>query len=186
VPNGSWDGLRDTILPGNLFLKSVGGGVFESIAPPLEPRALRIAIGASVGSIDTAVSISVGLQIVLVRTHVFRHTGYKTIILMERIARIQLRCPVTHACDTLAVGNAWSVWVDGFDALNRQVYSLTSSTANPSTGPPVVTYASRDTTIAYVATVGTRAATVTARQVGSTWIVATRGALSDSLHLVVR
>jgi hypothetical protein len=185
VPNGTRDGLRDTILPGDLFLKSVGGGIFESIAPPLEPRVIKISIGASVGSIDTTVGRCIP-QCILIRTNEYRHTGYRAIYLMQRIARIELRCPDTHLCDTVAVGNAWSVWVDGFDALNRQVYSLTSSTANPSTGPPVVTYTSRDTAIASVATVGTRAATVTARKVGSTWIVATRGALSDSLQVVSR
>ena len=176
--------MRDTILPGDLYLKSSGAGAFQSIAPPLEPTVLKISIGASVGLIDTVVGRCIP-QCILIRTNQFRHTGYKTLIITQRVTRIQLRCPDGHACDALPVGGVWSVWVDVFDALNRQGYALTSSTANPKTGPPVVTYAVRDTAIASVAPVFTRAANVTARKTGSTWLVATRGALADSLQLVV-
>jgi hypothetical protein len=78
------------------------------------------------------------------------------------------------------------VWVVGFDALGRQIYALTSSTANPAGATPVALFTSRDTTIAAVVPVKIRAATVTAKKTGSTWIVATRGALTDSVRVVVR
>jgi hypothetical protein len=78
------------------------------------------------------------------------------------------------------------VWVDGFDALNRQIYALTSATANPPGSPPIATFVSRDTTIAAVSPVNIRAANVTARKTGTTWIIAIRGALLDSLQLVVQ
>jgi len=64
--------------------------------------------------------------------------------------------------------------------------ALTAATTNPLTGTPVATFVSRDTTVASVLLIGIRAATVTARKTGTTWIVATRGSLFDSLALVVR
>ena len=73
-----------------------------------------------------------------------------------------------------------------FDALNQPVVALHSPVANPATGPAVATYAVRDTNVAGLVPVGTRAATVSARKTGSTWIVGTRGTLADSLALVVR
>ena len=54
------------------------------------------------------------------------------------------------------------------------------------TGTPMATFTSRDTTVASVTPVGIRAATVTARKSGTTWIVATRNSLLDSLQLTVR
>jgi hypothetical protein len=104
----------------------------------------------------------------------------------QRVTRIQLRCPDTHACDTVSTGGGWSVWVDGFDALNERIYALTSATANPATGTVIATFAVRDTTIASVSPVGIRAANVTALKSGTTWIVGTRGTLLDSLQLVVQ
>ena len=100
--------------------------------------------------------------------------------------RIQLRCPDTHACATLAAGGAWSVWADGFDAQNQQIVALHSSVANPTSGTPVAIFLVRDTTVASFAAVGIRAAMVTARKSGTTWIVGTRGPLLDSLQLVVQ
>jgi hypothetical protein len=49
-----------------------------------------------------------------------------------------------------------------------------------------VTYLVRDTTIARASPVGIRATTITAINSGTTRVVATRGALADSLLLVVR
>ena len=111
---------------------------------------------------------------------------------MQRLTRIQLRCPDTHVCDSLGVGGSWSVWVDGLDALGDGIYTLSPdftparATTNPTTGPPIASYVSRDTTVASLVPVGVRVATVTARRSGATWIVATRGALRDSLQVVVR
>jgi hypothetical protein len=102
------------------------------------------------------------------------------------VTHIALRCPDTHACDTLSAGGAWSVWVDGLDALNQKIQALTSATANPPTGTAIATFAARDPSIVAVAPVGIRASNVTALHTGSTWIVATRGTLLDSLQLVVR
>ncbi|HEY2848428.1 MAG TPA: hypothetical protein VGI97_01010, partial [Gemmatimonadaceae bacterium] len=87
---------------------------------------------------------------------------------------------------SLAVGGTWSVWVDGFDARGLQIASLRTADTNPSAGPPIAVYTVRDTTIATLVPAGIRAATVTALKSGTTWIVGARGALSDSLQLVVR
>jgi hypothetical protein len=160
--------------------------MFQSIAPPLEPASLTIAVEALIGSVDTTVERVIGAEYVTVRTHQYRHMGYKSVVVTQRVTRIQLRCPDTHACDTLSAGGTWSVWVDGFDALGRQIVALTSSTANPAIGPLIVTYAARDTTVVRVTPVRIRAANVTALKSGTTWIVATRGALADSLQVVVR
>jgi hypothetical protein len=183
VPRGRFDGIADTVVDGGLFLKPSGVGNFQSIAPPLEPATLTVAVGASLGGVDTTES---RYPQGTVRYTLFRHSGYKSIVLMQRVTRIQLRCPATHACDTLAVGGAWSVFVDGFDALNHGIYALTSVVAHPRSDTPVATFLSRDTTIATVSPVGIRAAAVSARRSGTTWLVATRNSLSDSLRLVVR
>jgi hypothetical protein len=175
----------DTIIPGGTVFKPSGPGAYQSISPPLEPATVTIAISASVGQIDTTVARCIP-QCITIQTEQQRHTGYKSVVLTQRVTRIRLRCPDTQACDTLAAGGTWSVWVDGFDALNRQIAALTSSTANPKLGPAVVKYATRDSTIASVTPVGIRATTVTALKPGATWIVGTRGSLADSLQLVVR
>jgi hypothetical protein len=139
-------------------------------------------VKATIGTIDT----TLGRDYQAVQTTVWRHEGSKSVVVTQRVVRIQLRCPDTHACDTLSAGAAWSVWANGYDALGQPIFALVSSTANPATGTPIATFVARDTTIASVAPVGIRAATVTARKTGSTWIVATRGPLLDSLQLVVR
>ncbi len=115
----------------------------------------------------------------------WRHKQKRSVVLTQRVTHIQLRCP-DAGCDTISVGAVWSVWVDGFDALNRKIVALTSATANPTTGTPIATFAVRDPSIAIVNPVGIRAANVTAVKSGATWIVATRAALLDSLRVIVR
>ncbi len=183
----------DTTVDGTKYVSNASNGTIQVRDLPLEPASTTIGLHADIGTIDTMFSIllpgvTVGgyEQFEFVKGTLARHIGTKLIVLMQRVTRIQLRCPDTHACDTLSVGGTWSVWVDGFDALNRQIASLTSSTANPTSGPPVVTYTVRDTTIARSAPVGIRATTVSALKSGTTWVVASRGALLDSLQLVVR
>jgi hypothetical protein len=177
-------GAGDTTVAGETLLRPLAGaGLFQSIAPPLEPTTVTVAIAALLGATDTTVAT---WETGTVHTSVYRHVGYKRVVVTQRLVSIRLRCPDAHACDTLAVGGAWSVWVDGFDALNRQIYALTSSTANPAFGPAVASYSARDTAIASVTPLHTRAATVTARKSGTTWIVATRGRLADSLQVVVK
>jgi hypothetical protein len=179
-------GTGDTTVAGDSLFRPLGGGLFQSTAPPLDPATVSMTVEVLIGGADTTVGRFIDGRTVAIHTEQYRHVGYKTVILTQRLTRIQLRCPDAHACDTLAVGGIWSVWVDGFDALNRQIYAMTSSTANPTHGPAVVSYTSRDTTIAKVTPLHARAATVTGKRIGATWIVATRGALLDSLQLVVR
>ncbi|MGH7656458.1 MAG: hypothetical protein ACREN6_17550 [Gemmatimonadaceae bacterium] len=194
--------LGDTVLQGS------GNGSYQSIRPPLEPYSFKIAIEVWLGTIDTTIAVfprgcpgpSGTLHIPLPR-----HVAYKTVVVTQRLTRIQLRCPDTHACAPLSVGAIASIWVDGFDALGRQIAAIPNAAANPATGNPplpyatkdtailrvqkgnnpVATYVSRDSTIARMTPVGVRVARVTAVSPGSTWIVATRGALADSLQVVV-
>jgi hypothetical protein len=158
-----------------------GPATFRSNAPPLEPATSTVVVSARLGSIDTTVRQGT----ITVRTYAWRHVASKNVVLTQRVVRVQLRCPDTHACDTLAIGGTASVWADGFDALNHKIVSLTSATANPATGTAVATFAVRDPSVATVAPVGIRAATVTARSTGTTWIVATRGSLTESLAIIV-
>ena len=197
------------VVDGSTILHGNGGGAYQSIAPPLEPYVFKVAIGVQVGTIDTTVSVGVcgaAGGSVTVQTNASRHVAYKTVVVTQRVTRIQLRCPDTHACAPLAVDDSAFIWVDGFDALGRQIYALTSSTANPAsnnppfqnfwldsaivrsatTNNPVVSYLSRDSTIARTTPIGIRVVRVTGVQPGSTWVVATRGALRDSLQIVVR
>jgi len=155
-------------------------------APPLWPQVRTTTIEADIGAIDTEPPSAGGGIGPVTPIRIYRHFGSKTVVVTQRVVRIELRCPDTHACDTLPTGGSWSVWADGYDALNQRIYALVSATANPSSGTPIATFVSRDTTIAGVAPVGIRAATVTARKTGSTWIVGTRGSLLDSLALAVR
>ena len=181
-----FNGSRDTVVDGANYLQADGTGAFQSILPPLEPATIKVSIGALYGAVDTVVQRYLPCcGYATIKTKTYRHVAYKPIVLMQRVTRIALRCPDTHACAAQPVGGTWSVWVNGFDALGQQIVVLTGAATNPATGPPVVTYTSRDTTIAKVAPVGIRVANVTARKIGSTWIVATRGALADSLQLVV-
>lgn len=181
--------VRDTamVLQGSLFLTAGQNGQFQSINPPLEPLTVRVSVEALIGQIDTVVTRALPptYETVVIRTVQYRHVGYKSIVLTQRLSRIQLRCPDTHACSPVSVGGTWSVWVDGFDALGKQIKDLTGSTTNPDTGTVVATFASRDTTIARVVPNGVRVANVTALKSGTTWIVATHMSLLDSLQLVI-
>jgi hypothetical protein len=204
-PTNGADPCWTLTVRGDTALKGNGNGAYQSILPPLEPYSFKISIEASVGTIDTVTSYMACRGPVEGRITAPRHTGYKTVVITQRVTRIQLRCPDTHACDPIAVGDSAFIWVDGFDAHNKQIVALTSSTANPATGNPlfpyittdtailrvqatnnpVVTYVSRDTTIARTTAIGIRVARVTPVKSGSTWVVATRGALADSLQIVV-
>ena len=145
-----------------------------------------------VGDVDTTLQRD---RIGTVQAKQPRHVGYKTVVVTQRLVRIQLRCPDTHACAPLAVGDTASIWVDGFDALGKQITALTNPSANPAVGDPQATqnttnravaiYVSRDSTVAAVSPVGSRVGRVTARKPGSTWIVATHLKVSDSLQIVV-
>jgi hypothetical protein len=169
----------------------------DLFGPPLYPEVRTVGVTALLGQEDTTISVSCGTPvpgqvcdpatgIITIHTYVWRHRGSKNVAITQRVTRIQLRCPDTHACDTVSVGGTWSVWVDGFDARNRQIVALTSATANPPTGPAIATFVARDTSVATVSPLGIRAASVTARKAGTTWIVATRDSLRDSLQLVAR
>ena len=179
VPN---PGHGDTVVGGELFFKLAGSGTFVSIAPPLDPLNVSVTVEAVIGSIDTVVD---RYPLGLVKTNVYRHVGYKSVVLTQRVTSIQLRCPDSHACAPVAAGGTWSVWVDGRDALGHLIAALTGANTNPASGTKVATFAVRDSTIAAVSPVGIRAATVRALRSGSTWVVATRGVLLDSLQLVV-
>jgi hypothetical protein len=196
------------VTPGDTILLASGNGSYQSIRPPLEPYSFKVAIEAWLGTIDTTVAVNNmqcpgpngTLQISLPR-----HIAYKTVVVTQRLTRIQLRCPDTHACAPLLAGDTALIWVDGFDALGRQIAALANSADNPATGNPVVpyattdtsilrvlkgnnpiaTYVSRDSTIARMTPVGIRVARVVGVSPGSTWIVATRGTLTDSLQVVV-
>lgn len=173
----------DTIIDGTPYFMPRGPGTFQSVEPPLEPTTVTVTIEALLGGVDTTVAVYGGGT---AQTKTYRHTGYKKVVLMQRVTRVQLRCPNTHACDTLAVGGTWSVWVDGFDALGHGIVALLDPAANPVGDTPIATFAARDSTVASVSPVNIRAANVTALKAGSTWIVATRGLLSDSVLVVAK
>jgi hypothetical protein len=185
------------------------GGAFTSLAPPLYPDTRTVRVSALIGQIDTLIDnqnqtcpfippVCVGgtpcpppppCKIATTPSLAWRHSGSKDVVLTQRIVRIQLRCPADHACDTLSAGSAWTVWADGFDALNYQALALSGVNANPavsSDNPVFATFAVRDPTIASLVPAGIRVATVTALKSGVTWIVGMRGALLDSLPLIVR
>lgn len=171
----------DTIIDGTPYFRPTGPGTFVSFKPPLEPATLNITIEVVLGGVDTTVAVYGGGAS---QTKVYRHTAYKQVVVTQRVTRIQLRCPDTSVCDTVAVGGTWSVWVDGFDALGQAIVALADPAANPPGATPIAIFTSRDTTVATVSPVNIRAATVTARKAGSTWIVATRNSLSDSVLVV--
>ena len=163
-----------------------GVGAFRSAAPPLYPATRSVTVIGGVGAFDTVTAsdgAAVGPALFIKE---WRHSATKVVVLTQRVARINLRCPDTHACDTVAVGGAWQVWVDGFDAANQSIVALHSSVANPPNGAPVATFSIRDPTIASVSPTGIRAAVVTALKSGTTWVIGTRGPLLDSLQLVVQ
>lgn len=173
------------------LLRPTGPATFQLIGvpggPPLWPATATTTVDALIGQLDTVKSFdddSTGPKSLPNVT--WRHAGYKTVVVTQRLTHLQLRCPSTHACDTLAAGGSWAVWVDGFDALDAPVVALTGASTNPLTGTPIATFVVRDTTIASVAPVGVRVAAVMALRSGTTWIVAARESLRDSLQLVVR
>lgn len=175
-------------------LAPAGRGTFSSLAPPLYPATRVVRVSALIGQIDTIIDdqdLGCAGACIIKATHTlaWRHAGWKDIVLTQRVAKIRLRCPSDHACDTLSAGATWSVWADGFDALNFPVFSLSGSNANPDVSKTNATFATfivRDSTIATFTPVGIRVATVTAQTSGATWIVATRGTSLDSLQLVVK
>lgn len=160
-----------------------GPAGFVSRDPPLYPQVRLVNVIAGLGAVDTFVPKAVPGP--AQRITIFRHAATKTVVLTQRVVKISLRCPDTHACDTLSVGDTTSVWVDGRDANNAQIIALTSSSANPPTGTAIATFVVRDPTIASLTTTGIRASIVTALKTGTTWIVGIRGTLLDSLQLVV-
>jgi hypothetical protein len=163
-----------------------GPGNWIAIGTPLYPKVGAVTLFAGVGAIDTQPRDAGNVSGPAPHVTAWRHQTSKIVYLTQRVVRILLRCPDVHSCDPVSAGSTWSVWVDGFDATNQKIASLFSATANPATGTAIATFASRDSTIATVVPVGIRAATVTARKSGATWIVATRDTLRDSLKLVVR
>lgn len=160
------------------LVSSGGAGTFRAEGQPLWPAYFTATVSALIGKVDT----TIGLNYTAVHTSVWRHVGSKSVVVTQRLTKLQLRCPDVHACDTLTAGGVWSVWVDGFDAHGMQIYALVSSTANPLTGTPIAIYTSRDPAIASVSPVGIRAANVTAVSPGTTWIVGTRIAAQDTLR----
>jgi hypothetical protein len=197
-------GAADTIA----MVQTLPGG-FLSMTPPLYPETQTVRVNAMLGQIDTVIADQDITQaacppppackgpdcppppctILAKHAFAYRHSGSKNVVLTQRVVRIQLRCPADHACDALSAGAAWTVWADGFDALNFKVVTLTGVNVNPDVSaatPVFATFAIRDTTIAALTPVGVRVATVTARKHGATWIVGTRGTLLDSLQLVVQ
>jgi hypothetical protein len=179
-----FQGDSSYVLDGSSFLTAGKDGNFQAINLPLEPGTIPISVEALIGRIDTVVG-RCNPECHAVKTVQYRHSGFKRVILMQRLARIQLRCPDTHTCAPFSVGATGTVFVDGFDALGHQIAALTSATLNPDTGFVIANYLSRDPTVASVAPKGIRGATVTAATAGTTWIVATRKLLFDSLQVVV-
>jgi hypothetical protein len=198
-------GCISQVAPGDTILFGDGSGSYTAIRPPLEPYYFKIAIEVWLGTIDSITDHGLcGGGIATITLHQPRHIGYKEVVVMQRVTRIQLRCPNTYACPALAAGDTASIWADGFDARGNRTASFLS-TSNPPNGNPIlpyastdtaiqraqrtnnplVTYASRDSTIARITPIGIRVAHVTAVSPGSTWIVAMRGVLTDSLQIVV-
>jgi hypothetical protein len=84
---------------GSRYVVAAGGGAVQLVNPPLEPSFVTIAMHAGIGTIDTTVQVYslACLCTVLKLIHVPRHVGTKTTIVMQRVTRIQLRCPGAHA-----------------------------------------------------------------------------------------
>jgi hypothetical protein len=148
-------------------------------APPIWPQTRTVVVSAGVGAVDTS-GQGIGEFVTL-----WRHSGYKVVVLTQRIVSLAIRCPDTHACDPMPVGGSWSVWADARDALGHGITSLLNAASNPSSGTPIATYVVRDPTVASLTPLGVRVASVTALKTGSTWIVASRDSLRDSLQLIV-
>jgi hypothetical protein len=166
-----------------IFLEAAPGSFFVLIAP-MYPASISIPVTVGVGAIDTQPPAAGGNG-PAAHVVVFRHSVTKTIVISQRVKNMALRCPDTHACDPMPVGGTWSVWVDLTDSLGHQMQSFFGPTKNSTTGDPLVIYSVRDPTIASVVPLGVRVGTVTALKAGTTWIIGTRGALLDSMQLVV-
>jgi hypothetical protein len=179
---GAWN-----VLPNQMWLKSAGNGAFLFFPPPvIEPDYDTVQVVVELGAYDTTKTTSNGGGMSFASvTQAYRRRYVKTVLLTQRVTRIQLRCPDVHVCDTMSVGGSWSVWIDGFDQLNQALAGLTGPTQNRFTGLPIATFTVRDPSVAGVAPIGIRAANVTALKTGSTWIVASRDSLRDSLQLIV-
>jgi hypothetical protein len=152
-------------------LNGTGTGTFDLFSAPLYPATDAVGVSVGMGYYNTASGGDAWLR-----------TFSKSVVVTQRLVRIQLRCPDTHACDAQAAGGTWSMWVDGFDKGGHSIVGLEIATTNPAKGKPIAAFVSRDTSIAAVAPVGIRAANVSALRSGTTWIVATRVALADTLR----
>jgi hypothetical protein len=157
-----------------------GTGLLYSTGAPLWPQTETVPITIGIGrhylKYDRSVPYSYDYT---------RHIS-GSVVITQRLVRIQTRCAGAPACDALSVGGTVSVFVDGNDALGSGISGLEDPTANPLTAAPVAVFIVRDTSIASAVPVGMRVATVTAKKAGATWIVAQRDSLRDSLRLVVR
>ena len=156
-----------------------GTGLLYSAGAPLWPKTdtVPIAIGIGLHALnDPFVPYSDSVT----------RTISGSVIVTQRLVRIRTRCAGAAACDSLTVGVTTSVFVDGFDALGSGLSGLADSMANPATDSSIVVFTIRDPTIATALPVGMRAATVNAKRVGSTWLVAQRDSLRDSLRITVR
>lgn len=182
-------GLVDTVIDGaTVFRPASGIGAYITQMIPLEPDVAIATVAAGLGQYDTTVTTPCSVaQCTAKHANFYRHVGYKSVFLSQRLVSIHLRCVGTTTCDTLAAGGTWSVWVDGLDANSRPPSALSLQSSNLHGGKPAVaTYIVRDTSVASVVPDGIRAATVTALKAGTTWIVGTHLALRDSLKLVVQ
>ncbi len=168
-PTASWSG-------GNAELNPQGGGIFVSRAAPLWPQTETIPVSISVGRNDVLHLVS----------YQYSRVFGGSIVITQRLVRIQARCPDTHLCDTLSVGATASVFVDGSDALGSAISGLSSPAANPLGVTPIAQFIVRDSSIASASAIGMRVAVATARKSGSTWLVAQRDSLRDSVRIVVR
>jgi hypothetical protein len=156
-------------------------GYFQLFHAPLYPQTETITISIAIGEHSYT---PIGA---LKEVTSYRRSYSRTIIVTQRLVRLRLRCPAADACDTVTVGGALSIAVDGFDALNAEIDGLGSQqNANPLTGTPIATFVSRDTTIVGIAPVGVRVANASGRKSGSAWVVAMRIAATDTLRDSVR
>lgn len=163
----------------NDLFASGSAGDLDSEGAPLWPQTETVPITIGIGR------YAVNSTLV---THSYDYTRSinGSVVITQRLVRIRTRCAGPPACDSAPAGATTAVFVDGVDALGSGLSGLADSTTNPLTASPIFVFTVRDTTIATAAPVGMRAATVTARRVGSTWIVAQRDSLRDSLRITVR
>jgi hypothetical protein len=169
-PGPAWGG-------GNADLSPLGyAGSFFSHAAPLWPQTETV-----------QVSIGVGRNNLLNLPHYsYARVFNGSVVVTQRLVQLHARCPDTNICDTLSAGASWSVFMDGFDALGSGIAGLVTPTMNPPDVPAIAQFIVRDTSIASASPIGMRAASVTAKRSGSTWLIAQRDSLRDSLQLVVR